>query len=526
MRNARELFARNSNSTTLGCLVFFFLSFVRSFGGAGESKGRRRKKKREAIIKCKWAVCVLCCVVCAFPKRREFEGGGRWELGALRRSGHEWTMMMMMMNNQAIKIYQYVRNIYLNEREKKQEEEEKDSPMEGRRRRRREWAPHGHRTIEEKPKYTEDQKRVRNQSIGITLKGVSLSLSSMLLPMLLPMLLCVFAFQNGRDTTAGAKKSKKNSKRWTRRRRRRLGRISHPLYTGAFICIMFSTFLCVCVCVSWLKRVEEKRKENSSINQLPNEEASNAMRHNSTHTHKKKRYTPIKLFAVVFFFYILVRNNNNNNVTQEWNQKFPPFFFFVSKQKNVEIVSVIKSHPSNHFSPFGQTFGSDLFSFNYFYFFVFFLLFQAVKKVFVELIDSTERYWGVFNCNTFFFFLLVGARLISMNKNWFFFFFFFKEKKRDEIDIISHSVQVNSFPSASVEFAFSGLCFGTRQQELNSAFTWHRVEPLRPAPFSHPLFKTAHHHHHRWLFNHYFFFFFFSYHIPKHFRICFCVFVF
>lgn len=177
MRNARELFARNSNSTTLGCLVFFFLSFVRSFGGAGESKGRRRKKKREAIIKCKWAVCVLCCVVCAFPKRREFEGGGRWELGALRRSGHEWTMMMMMMNNQAIKIYQYVRNIYLNEREKKQEEEEKDSPMEGRRRRRREWAPHGHRTIEEKPKYTEDQKRVRNQSIGITLKGVSLSLS-------------------------------------------------------------------------------------------------------------------------------------------------------------------------------------------------------------------------------------------------------------------------------------------------------------------------------------------------------------
>lgn len=99
---------------------FFFLSFVRSFGGAGESKGRRRRrKKREAIIKCKWAVCVLCCVVCAFPKRREFEGGGRWELGALRRSGHEWTMMMMMMNNQAIKIYQYVRNIYLNEREKK-----------------------------------------------------------------------------------------------------------------------------------------------------------------------------------------------------------------------------------------------------------------------------------------------------------------------------------------------------------------------------------------------------------------------
>jgi hypothetical protein len=43
--------------------------------------------------------------------------------------------------------------------------------------------------------------------------GLSLSLSSMLLPMLLPMLLCVFAFQNGRDTTAGAKKSKKNSKR-------------------------------------------------------------------------------------------------------------------------------------------------------------------------------------------------------------------------------------------------------------------------------------------------------------------------
>ena len=26
-------------------------------------------------------------------------------------------MMMMMMNNQAIKIYQYVRNIYLNEKE-------------------------------------------------------------------------------------------------------------------------------------------------------------------------------------------------------------------------------------------------------------------------------------------------------------------------------------------------------------------------------------------------------------------------
>lgn len=32
------------------------------------------------------------------------------------------------------------------------------------------------------------------------------------------------------------------------------------------------------------------------------------------------------------------------------------------------------------------------------------------------------------------------------------------------------------------------------------------VDPLRAAPFSHPLFKTAHHHHHRWLFNHYFFF--------------------
>jgi hypothetical protein len=36
------------------------------------------------------------------------------------------------------------------------------------------------------------------------------------------------------------------------------------------------------------------------------------------------------------------------------------------------------------------------------------------------------------------------------------------------------------------------------------------VDPLRAAPFSHPLFKTAHHHHHRWLFNHYFFLFLFS----------------
>jgi hypothetical protein len=119
-----------------------------------------------------------------------------------------------------------------------------------------------------------------------------------------------------------------------------------------------------------------------------------------------------------------------------------------------------------------------------------------------------------------------GRSSFDFNGSKLIFFCFFKEKKRDEIDIISHSVQVNSFPSAGEEFAFSGLCFGTRQQELNSAFTWHRVEPLRPAPFSHPLFKTAHHHHHRWLFNHYFFFFFFSYHIPKHFRICFCVFVF
>jgi hypothetical protein len=120
--------------------------------------------------------------------------------------------------------------------------------------------------------------------------------------------------------------------------------------------------------------VEEKRKENSSINQLPNEEASNAMRHNSTHTQKEAIHSNQIVRRCLLLLHPRPKQQQQRN-TRMKSEISPFFFFFVSKQKNVEIVSVIKSHPSNHFSffsPFGQTFGSDLFSFNYFYFFVFF----------------------------------------------------------------------------------------------------------------------------------------------------------
>ncbi len=87
MRNARELFARNSNSTTFFFVFFLSLgSFVRSEARARRVKEEEEEKKNERPLS---NANELCVVVCAFPKRREFEGGGRWELGALRRSGHE-----------------------------------------------------------------------------------------------------------------------------------------------------------------------------------------------------------------------------------------------------------------------------------------------------------------------------------------------------------------------------------------------------------------------------------------------------
>jgi hypothetical protein len=160
----------------------------------------------------------------------------------------------------------------------------------------------------------------------------------------------------------------------------------------------------------------EKKREfiHKSVAERGGIERHEAQQH--THTQKEAIHSNQIVRRCLLLLHPRPKQQQQQRNTRMKSEISP--FFFVSKQKNVEIVSVIKSHPSNHFSffsPFGQTFGSDLFSFNYFYFFVFFL-FQAVKKVFVELIDSTERYWGVFNCNTFFFFL-VGARLISMNKN-------------------------------------------------------------------------------------------------------------
>jgi hypothetical protein len=149
----------------------------------------------------------------------------------------------------------------------------------------------------------------------------------------------------------------------------------------------------------------EKKREfiHKSVAERGGIERHEAQQH--THTQKEAIHSNQIVRRCLLLLHPRPKQQQQRN-TRMKSEISPFFFFFVSKQKNVEIVSVIKSHPSNHFSffsPFGQTFGSDLFSFNYFYFFVFFLLFQAVKKVFVELIDSTERYWGVFNCNTFFF---------------------------------------------------------------------------------------------------------------------------
>jgi hypothetical protein len=95
---------------------------------------------------------------------------------------------------------------------------------------------------------------------------------------------------------------------------------------------MFSTFLCVCVCVSWLKRVEEKRKENSSINQLPNEEASNAMRHNSTHTQKEAIHSNQIVRRCLLLLHPRPKQQQQQRNTR-MKSEISPFFLFCFKTK-------------------------------------------------------------------------------------------------------------------------------------------------------------------------------------------------
>ena len=86
--------------------------------------------------------------------------------------------------------------------------------------------------------------------------------------------------------------------------------------------------LFVCVCVSWLKRVE-KRKENSSINQFSNEEpierwgcwtAPWGKKNEAIHT-LQSNCSLLSSSAT-----------SSSRTTQEWNQKFFPFYFFLSSK--------------------------------------------------------------------------------------------------------------------------------------------------------------------------------------------------
>lgn len=83
MRNARELFARNSNSTTLGCLVVFFfcLSFVRSEARARVKEEEEKKNERplsNANEPC--VCCVVWCVPSQSGENSRVVVGGSWAL--------------------------------------------------------------------------------------------------------------------------------------------------------------------------------------------------------------------------------------------------------------------------------------------------------------------------------------------------------------------------------------------------------------------------------------------------------------
>ena len=141
----------------ISVVVFFFRPF-RSLGTQRAGRGREERRPlsnaNERLV----------------PNRR----------AGASTSGHEWTMMMMMMNNQAIKIYQYV-DIYLNEtwwkkrREKKMEKNKQNNSYNQRNER---GHTHTH-TRDRSPK--KGPESINWNSI----KGL---------------VCCVFAFQNGRHT--------------------------------------------------------------------------------------------------------------------------------------------------------------------------------------------------------------------------------------------------------------------------------------------------------------------------------------